>query len=155
MENKPLNSTVPTKTERITAALSHAAVIIPLQGLIAPIIIWATQKDKSEYVALQSLQALAWQIMIVFGWFIGVGCYFCSFLGIFLGSMFVENVSGSLGIGAAESIMLVPFLVMGLLMIIWVVFVIYGLVGAVLCLQGKDFRYTIIGPRVERYLSER
>lgn len=32
-------------------------------------------------------------------------------------------------------------------------FMIYGVVGAVMALQGKNFRYVIIGRRVERFMQ--
>jgi prepilin signal peptidase PulO-like enzyme (type II secretory pathway) len=36
---------------------------------------------------------------------------------------------------------------------VWGAYIGYGLYGAVANLQGKDFRYVIIGPRLERYLK--
>jgi uncharacterized Tic20 family protein len=60
------------------AALAHIAAIVPFMGVIAPIIIWATQKDKSEYVAFQSLQAVAYQLVMILAWFVGMGCYMLS-----------------------------------------------------------------------------
>ncbi len=35
------------------AAVSHASVLLPFTGTIAPIVIWATQKEKSHYVAFR------------------------------------------------------------------------------------------------------
>jgi hypothetical protein len=42
---------------------------------------------------------------------------------------------------------------MGLMMMGWIVFTVYGLVGAVITFQGKNFRYFLIGKRVENFLS--
>ena len=47
-----------------------------------------------------------------------------------------------------------PFCVMGIFVLIGAAFVLYGLYGAVRVLQGDDFRYAIIGPRLERYLAQ-
>jgi len=37
----------PTQDERVTAALAHAATLLPMMGALASIVIWATQKDRS------------------------------------------------------------------------------------------------------------
>jgi hypothetical protein len=37
---------------------------------------------------------------------------------------------------------------------VWGAYIGYGLYGAVATLQGKDFRYVILGPRLERYLEQ-
>ena len=42
-----LDALTPTQDERVMAALSHLSVFIPLFGVIAPIVIWVTQKEKS------------------------------------------------------------------------------------------------------------
>ena len=45
-----------------------------------------------------------------------------------------------------------PFIIFGLIFLGGITFIIYGLVAAVMVLQGRDFRYIIIGERLERYL---
>ena len=79
-----LDSLTPSQDERVMAALAQISVLVPFLGVIAPIVIWVTQKDKSRYVAFQSLQAVAFQLTLVFAWFVGMGCYMCSFFSIFL-----------------------------------------------------------------------
>jgi len=46
--NDTISQTTPDQNEHILAALSHATALIPMMGVIAPIVIWTTQKDKSE-----------------------------------------------------------------------------------------------------------
>jgi len=36
---------------------------------------------------------------------------------------------------------------------VWAAYIGYGLYGAVANLRGKDFRYAILGSRLERYLE--
>jgi hypothetical protein len=71
----------PNQEEKVMAALAHIAILLPLMGLVAPIVIWATQKDKSAYVNFQALQAVAYQVSLILVWFLGMGCYICSFFG--------------------------------------------------------------------------
>ena len=41
-----LTSSTPTQNDKIMAALAHVSALLPMMGVIAPIIIWAIQKDK-------------------------------------------------------------------------------------------------------------
>lgn len=150
MSEQEITSTEPTQDDRIMAALSHITIILPFLGVVAPIIIWVTQKEKSEYVAFQALQALAYQLSLVVLYFIGMGCYMCSFFGPFLSMLFSAEEPNSVVLGA---FVLIPFTVMGLLFLGVIGYIIYGLVAAVMVVQGKDFRYMLIGNRLERYLQ--
>ena len=143
-----------TQDDRILAALAHASVILPFWGLIGAIVVWATQREKSRFVSFQALQGVVYQFVPVLAGFLGFACYMCSFLGIFLvmpmGTSGPDTVSGPL----ARIATFFPFCVMGLFMLVGFAFVLYGLYGAARVLQGHDFRYILIGPWLERYLSQ-
>lgn len=49
-----------TSDDKLLAMLSHISVF--LGGIILPIIIWATQKDKSRFIRFHSLQAIFYQL---------------------------------------------------------------------------------------------
>jgi len=142
--------TTPSQDERIMAALAHAGVVIYLVGVIAPIIIWVTQKEKSRYVAFQALQALAYQLVLILAWILGFGCYMAGVFGTVPFLAFFDNT----GLSNGEAIMLAPFFLICLLMLLGAVFLIYGLAGAFMTLQGRDFRYVILGPILERNLEQ-
>ena len=149
-----------TQDEHIMAALAHASVILPFWGLIGALVIWATQRDKSRFVAFQALQAVTYQLVLVVCGLLGFGCYMCSFFGIFLvvpvGIFASENAAASDTIAGwlAAITGLFPFCIMGIFTLLGLAYVIYGLYGAVRALQGHDFRYVIIGRRLEQYLSQ-
>jgi uncharacterized Tic20 family protein len=82
----------PTQDERVMAALSHGSALLPMLGIIAPIIIWVTQKEKSKYVAFQALQALAYQTIMIVAYFFAMGCYILSFFGTFLTIPFASSL---------------------------------------------------------------
>jgi uncharacterized Tic20 family protein len=146
--NTQTNQVEPTQNDRIMAALGHATAIIPMMGVIAPIVIWATQKDKSEYVAFQALQAVAYQFIMILWWFAGMALYMGSFFLVFIpAAIFSDSQSFPVFI-------FVPLLTMGTLLFGMLAFVIYGLVAAVIVLQGKDFRYIIIGSQLKKYLAK-
>ena len=150
-----LDSQTPTQDERVMAALSHATALFPMMGVIAPIVIWVTQKEKSKYVAFQSLQALTYQLTMMLAWFVGMGCYMFSFFGIFFSIPFSSSSSSSELANPVFMLMFaIPFLVMGVMFIGGFFFVVYGIVGAVMVLQGKPFHYVIIGRRVEHFMQQ-
>ena len=146
-----IDSLTPNQDERVMAALSHIAVLLPMMGVIAPIVIWVTQKEKSKYVAFQSLQALAYQLTMILAWFVGMGCYMFSFFGTFFTIPFSDSSQSASPLFALGFI--IPFLVFGAIFIGGFFFIIYGIVGAVMAFQGKPFRYVIIGSRVEHFIQ--
>ncbi len=155
-----LQPAVPTQDDRILAALAHVTALLPFMGVLAPVVIWATQKDKSQYVSFQALQATAYQLTMILAWFVGMGCYMCSFFLTFggmatagLGASFEGSLNWLAAIAGTLAFLL-PVGVMGLMFLGGFAFIIYGLVGAVQTLRGKDFRYIIIGARLEQYLRQ-
>ena len=48
----------------------------------------------------------------------------------------------------------ISLLLVGLPLVLMGAWMIYGVYGAVLCLQGQDFRYLWVGNLVERYLDQ-
>jgi uncharacterized Tic20 family protein len=145
-------ATAPTQDECVLAALSHISAFLPTIGIIAPIVIWVTQKEKSRYVYIQSLQAIVYHITMIIGFFIGMGCYMLSFLGNFL-TIFstASNNSPSPWLFAG---IFFPFIVFGFIFLGWFVFIIYAIVAAVMTFQGRDFRYIIIGRQVEKFAKK-
>jgi len=159
MEQESL-PTQATQDERIMAALAHASAILPFWGLIGAIVIWATQKEKSRFVGFQALQVIAYQIVLILFSFLGFGCYMCSFFGTFM--LMPLGIFAAEGTPEAESIVgmllamlttFFPFCIMGVLVLMGILFIAYGLYGAVRVLQGEDFRYALIGRRLEQYMS--
>ena len=146
-----IDSLTPNQDERVMAALSHISALLPMMGIIAPIVIWVTQKEKSKYVAFQALQALAYQLSMFLAYFIGMGCYMFSFFGTFFTIPFSDSSQSASPLIALGFI--IPFLVFGAIFIGGFIFIIYGIVGAVMAFQGKPFRYIIIGNRVERFME--
>lgn len=108
MDNPAPVSVVPSQDERIMAALSHISLVIPYAGLVVPAIVWITQKDKSRWVAFQSLQALAYQVTLMLAWFVGIACYMASFF-----SMAFTLSASNGGSGSPSPFFFFPFLFFG------------------------------------------
>jgi uncharacterized protein len=142
--NTETSSQEPTQNDRIMAALAHATAILPVTGVIAPIIIWVTQREKSEYVAFQALQAVVYQFSMIVAWFASMALY--------MGSFFIV-IPFSASSRGFPAIMLVPFGVMGLMLVGSLIFIVYAFVAAGMVLQGRNFRYVIIGNALKHYLQ--
>ncbi len=149
-----LNAQTPNQDERVMASLSHVSALIPMIGVVAPIVIWVTQKDKSRYVAFQALQALAYQLSMIAAWFIGMGFYMCSFFVTFLTIPFASSSEASHSLDPFVGFaFIIPFLVFGAIFVGGFFFIVYGVIGAVMAFQGKPFRYIFIGNRVDRFMQ--
>jgi uncharacterized Tic20 family protein len=150
MEDEGMRPT--DQNDQIMGALAHITVLLPMMGIVAPIVIWATQKDKSEFVAFQALQAVIYQLVIILGWFAGMVLYMCSFFGIFLTIPGMEVSDGEFPLPLLG--MFIPMLIMGCMFLFGIIYVVYGVVAAIRVFQGVDFRYAVIGRRLESYLEK-
>lgn len=156
MDTATSSSTLSAQDERTIAALAHVSALLPMIGVIAPIIIWVTQREKSRYVAFQALQAIAFQLTFILIWIAGFACYLGFFFLMFFGSFILGGIlqGSNVGPGVAGvfgGMFLIPFAIIFLMIILFFSMIIYGIAAAVLTFQGKDFRYFLIGRWVERY----
>lgn len=123
-----LDSLIPTQKERLIACVSHLFILIPFLGFLAPRIIWASQKDKSQYVAVQSFQAFIYQVTALVIWLIGIALFYVlPIFGIWLVAPIINLIVRS-------------------------ILAAYGIFGAIMTFQGKPFRYWFISDRIERPL---
>jgi len=147
MENE--NELQITSEERIMAALAHGSVILYGFGLLASLAVWISQRGKSSWVRYQALQAMTYQVLQFAYYTAAIFISQCAFILIFIFTMekAVETDSPQY-FGFLFSFMLIPVLLIGL-------YYVVAILGAGLCLFGKDFRYPIIGRWVSRYLEPR
>ena len=133
--------TEPTSDERLLAMLSHLSIF--LGGIILPIILWATQKDKSKFVRFHSLQAifyhLAFAAIIILFVFLMVLILLVSGFG-FAG--FAKSGNG----GDMPVFMIITMIVMyGGIFLIAFSGIGYGIYLAVKSYQGKLIKIPLIG----------
>jgi uncharacterized protein len=135
--------------ERLLAALAHASALLSTAGLIVPLIIWLTQKERSRFVAVQSLQALVFQASFQLLWLLIFGCYFLFFMGTITSIMIFPENQIPIYPG-----MILPlhFSVMAVGLIGGLGFLVYAIFAAAEAYQGRNFRYPVIGRYVEKRL---
>ncbi|NMC79565.1 MAG: DUF4870 domain-containing protein [Chloroflexi bacterium] len=118
--------------ERTWAMLAHLSVLLNLitgiLGPVAALVIYLVFKDRSRYVAYQSLQSFLMQLIV---W---VGGGFLTAI-----AWTITGVLSAILIG----ICLIPIAVV--ISLIPVAALVYGIIGAIQTNQGQDFRYWLIG----------
>jgi uncharacterized Tic20 family protein len=130
--------------ERTWAMLAHLSVLLNLVtgffGPIAALVIYLVFKDRSRYVAYQSLQSAIFQLIAWVGGGVIIGLTWA-----------ITGLLSAIVIG----ILCIPFaliftLVFGALPIAALV---YGVYAAIQTSQGQDFRYWLVGDWVRGTLS--
>jgi uncharacterized Tic20 family protein len=129
-----------TSDERTWAMLAHLSILLNLftgvLGPVAALIIYLVYKDRSRYVAYQSLQAFLYQLIVLIG-----------------GGALVAiawTISGLLAV-VLIGCLCMPFAL--LLTIALIAAPIYSIVGAIQCNSGQDFKYWLIGDWVRSTLT--
>ena len=141
-----------TGDERVLAALAHGGIVIGIftsgfGGIVTALAIWITQKDKSVYVAQQSLQALLYQSIVFLLTSLAFMCW-----GLLWFLMLFPAITADYGAYQSGPPVGIWF---GMMMMIfpcgfWLATFLYGLWGAFRCYGGHDFKYAFIGNWLER-----
>lgn len=129
--------------EKLMSLLSHLSIIIPNIGVIAPIIIWVTQKDKSKFVRFHAVQAIFFQLLFF------VLLMASIFIGLILMLISLPIITRNPD-AAPGALFWVSMGVMNLYFPLWIIFAIYAVVAGVKSFKGRIFRYLIIGRIIEK-----
>jgi uncharacterized Tic20 family protein len=153
-----------TRSETNWAALAHASILLTLLlglttggiaailGPIVPALIWATHRDKSEYVVEQARQATIFQLAGL------LGLLALAIVGALL-------VAVGWAVSAVLVIVLVGLLLLPVMLIVTVLWVaavvalpiaqvVYGCFAALEAYNGRPFRYLWIADLVDRYQAQ-
>ncbi len=112
--------------------LAHLSVLLNLVtgflGVAAALVIYLAYRNQSRYVAYQAMQAFIFQLI----WWVGGGILTGIAWAVTGGLMAV--LVGFLCLPLACVVTLMPLVAL-----------VYGIVGAVQCNNGQDFRYWLVG----------
>ena len=144
------NTTV-KQDEKVLAGLAHGSILLGIftngiGGVVAALVIWLLQKEKSAYAASQALQALVYQVVTFLVTMLAWCCWGALWMIMLLPPLFANpeayQYTPPAGLWIGLFLMVVP---LGL----WGLSILYGLWGAARCLGGHDFKYVIIGKWLE------
>ena len=144
MNNEPMSNTsqppLTQNEERQWAMVAHLSVLVNLVsgflGPLVPLIIYILYKERSRYVAYQSLQALIFQLV----WWIGGGII--TGVAWAVTGVLSAVIIGIICIPLACAISFMPLVALG-----------YGVYAGVQTSQGQDFKYWLIGDWVRPTLT--
>lgn len=129
---RPAPEPLSVSSARNWAMLAHLSILLNLfTGFLGPItalIIYLVFRDRSRYVAYQSMQAFVFQLVF----FVGAGALAAV---AWIGSLALSII--------IIGICCIPFAL--LLSVIPMVAVVYGVIGGIQTAQGDDFRYWLVG----------
>jgi uncharacterized membrane protein len=139
-----------TSDEKLMGALVY------FLGAIVALIIWATQKGKSRFVRFHALQALAFDaVVMAASFFISFCLMTVIFTGMF-GLMF-SAVNDPASIQQTPYLFmfpaLLPFGIFACVFPFSIVVLFIRLFAAGSVLSGRDFRYPVLGRKVEQFLK--
>ena len=144
MTNETYSSPAPIplsqSDERTWAMIAHLSVLANLVtgffGPVAALVIYLIYKDRSRYVAYQSLQAFVFQLI----WWVGAGA--AAGIAWAVSGVLTAILIGLLCMPIACLISFIPLAAL-----------VYGIVGGVQSAQGQDFKYWLIGDWVRSTLE--
>jgi uncharacterized Tic20 family protein len=134
----------PPSEERLMAAIAHGSIVANGMGILIGALLWLTQREKAPYAAAQGLQAAVYQLVGLIGivgmWFVWGFFYALTFIPLIRqAELYPDGPPPLFWVGMGS--MVIPLA----LMVLWG---LYGLWGAWQALQGRPFRYAVIGQRL-------
>jgi uncharacterized Tic20 family protein len=129
------------REERLLSALAHGSIVAQGLGILVGVLLYVTQRDRSKRVAFQALQAAVYQLvglLMVMGlWVVWMVVHGLSYIPLAQHPEAFEDAP-PLFFWLSLAGMVIPLA----LTMVWV---LYGLLGALQSLRGRDFRYALIG----------
>ena len=133
------SATSHSSDERTWATLAHASALLNVfggvGGIIAALVIWLTQREKSAWVGFQALQALVFQAAAVVITVLVVSA-------VWVVGFIVSFATIGMGTFVAVPVMILVFFG-GFAMI--AAGMVYAFYGAYQIYQGREFRYLLVG----------
>ncbi|MGC1378084.1 MAG: DUF4870 domain-containing protein [Anaerolineales bacterium] len=140
--------------ERFAASMGHFCVIYPLWGLLVPVGFWAAPEGRSAYMKFQSLQIVIFQAI---GTLVTFALGVIAFIILLVAALPFLAHPGGVYQPSMESI-LAMFIFLICLAVAVLVAPLYQIIGqwaGLRILQGRDYRYPLVGRWAGRWLAKR
>jgi uncharacterized Tic20 family protein len=140
---------LPPMDARIASAFAHASILLPGIGILVPIILWSYRKKYSHFVRNQTLQALIFQLL---QW---IWIQLIALIVFFVVFIFASiSTASHLTPEVYSSRMLTAIIVSSIVIAIgWFIYLLFGVIGAVVCLTGRNYRYPFLGQWIDQYIA--
>ena len=142
------------------AGICHATAILQLWGVVTPLVVWFSQRERSAHLRFQSLQAFFYQAVAFAVYMLGMAVYMLFFLGMIV----TLAIGGSLGeradLQGAPGLLMTLFF--GVMIVFWLLVMVlmpiyYLLAGyaSMRTIRGHHFRYPLLGKLLEKRMGLR
>ena len=137
----------------------HATAILQLWGMITPLVVWFSQKERSARLRFQSLQAAIYQFIAMAAYMLIMGVYF--FLYIFMiAGLAISGIPADPQQTASPVFMAFFIFFLALIMLLWLaafllypIYLILALVASIRTVRGHDFKYPILSGIIMKRLD--
>jgi uncharacterized Tic20 family protein len=140
---------LPPMDARIASAFAHASILLPGIGIFVPVIFWSYRKKYLRFVRNQTLQALIFQLLQwIWIQLIALIVFFAVFIyaSISTASHLAPEVYSSRMLTATVASSIV-------IAIGWFIYLLFGVIGAVVSLSGRNYRYPWLGRWIDQYIT--
>jgi uncharacterized Tic20 family protein len=144
--------------ERWVAGICHATAVLQFWGIATPLIVWFSQKERSARLGFHSMQAFVYQSIAFAAYLAGMLMYVIMTFAMILVPI-AASASGA-GRDAQGPVLGIMLVFVALVMIFWlgtlILLPVYYLLAGVASLrviQGKPFRYLLIGNLLRKWMK--
>jgi uncharacterized Tic20 family protein len=149
------------KQDRLLAGLSHLGVLLPLAGMLVPLVVWLSRRGEPSVLRFQAIQALIYQGIGAAGYMLYYAVSMAAgvaFVPVSLG-LAVFSDAGSSSTPGADGLLFAIFFILIAIMVLlslavqclaWPIYIFLGTWAGVRVLQGRDFHYPVIGGRLAK-----
>ncbi len=139
--------------ERFAISMGHFCIIFPLLGLLVPIVLLTTRDARSGYMKFQALQTIVFQVVSLVAFLVLGLIAFVILIAALVPFMLTPNI----GQPPVESLLAIFIFLICTAVIFLVVplFQILGQWAGLRVLQGRDYRYPLLGRLLENWLAKR
>ncbi len=139
--------------EQVVAAVLHASSILGFFAIIASASVWFNQRSRSRFLAIQSRQALLFQIITAVGLLITFALFMAGFYVAVFGGLIART-----GVSEPElTSALIVAAVLGAIAIVFflIILPLTGVWAAIRILRGHNFQYPILGRLVVNWYNQK
>jgi uncharacterized Tic20 family protein len=140
--------------DRWVAAMGHISVIIPMWGFLPPLTAWILQGKRSLFVKFQSIQTVAYQVLVNALNMIAGVIYMIGFV-LFIALTGFEGGQSSSSGGIVGLVSLFGSMLCAMLIVLLIpLFHILGQWAGYRVLKGDNYRYPLVGRLAERWTQK-
>ncbi len=137
------------------AGLCHSSAVVLLWGMILPLMVWSTQKERSARLRFQALQAFLFQLLA----FVATIFAFLLLVAMMIAVVALANYMNSAqGVSSNAGLYLliavfVMLLFMAVMLLALPTYHLFALIAWVRVARGQNYRYPILGKMIERRMK--